>query len=156
MPRRYWLMKSEPSTFSWDDLQKEPRRTTCWDGIRNYQARNFLRDDIRTGDGVLFYHSSTDPASVVGTAVVVRAGYPDPTQFDRRASYYDAKSSRENPRWYAVDIKAEKAFDRPVTLAQMRGTRGLEKMRLLQKGSRLSVLPVTAREWRIVTKLGGL
>ena len=154
MAKRYWLMKSEPGSFSWTDLEREPRQTTCWDGVRNYQARNFLRDDIQVGDGVLFYHSSADPTAVVGTAEVVRAGYPDPSQFDRRSNYHDPKSSKDAPRWYAVDIRAEKALARPVTLEAMRATPALKKMRLLQRGNRLSVLPVTAAEWRTVTKLG--
>jgi predicted RNA-binding protein with PUA-like domain len=156
MARRYWLMKSEPHVFSWDHLLKEPDRTTCWDGVRNYQARNFLRDEIKVGDGVLFYHSSTDPTAVVGTAKVVRAGYPDPTQFNRRSKYHDPASSKDDPRWFAVDIKADKALKRPVTLKEMREKRGLEKMKLIQRGMRLSVMPVTASEWKIVTKLGGL
>jgi len=154
MAKRYWLMKSEPGSFSWTDLEREPRQTTCWDGVRNYQARNFLRDDIQVGDGVLFYHSSADPTAVVGTAEVVRAGYPDPSQFDRRSKYHDPKSSKDDPRWYAVDIRAEKALARPVTLETMRATPALKKMHLLQRGNRLSVLPVTAAEWRTVTKLG--
>jgi predicted RNA-binding protein with PUA-like domain len=154
MAKRYWLMKSEPGSFSWTDLEREPRQTTCWDGVRNYQARNLLRDEIQVGDGVLFYHSSADPTAVVGTAKVVRAGYPDPSQFDRRSRYHDPKSSKDAPRWYAVDIRAEKALARPVTLEAMRATPALKKMRLLQRGNRLSVLPVTAAEWRTVTKLG--
>ncbi len=156
MARGYWLMKTEPDTFSWDDLMKEPGQTTHWDGVRNYQARNFLRDRIRVGDGVLFYHSSTDPPAAVGTATVVKTGYPDPTQFDRKSKYHDPKSNRDNPRWFVVDIKADKAFKRPVTLKEMRENPGLEKMKLIQRGMRLSVQPVTAAEWKIVTKMGGL
>jgi predicted RNA-binding protein with PUA-like domain len=154
MTKHYWLMKSEPGTYSWDDLTREPRKTTCWDGVRNYQARNFLRDEIGVGDGVLFYHSSADPKAVVGVAKVVKAGYPDPSQFDRRSKYHDPKSSKDDPRWYAVDIQAEKALTRPVTLEAMRSTPALKKMRLLQRGNRLSVLPVTAAEWRTITRLG--
>ena len=156
MVRRHWLMKSEPDVFSWDHLVAEPGRKTCWDGVRNYQARNFLRDEIKVGDGVLFYHSNVEPKAVVGVAKVVRAGYPDPTQFDRRAKHYDPKSDRDSPRWYAVDIKADKAFRRPVTLQEMREKRGLEKFKLIQRGMRLSVMPVTAAEWKIITRVGGL
>ena len=154
MAKRYWLMKSEPDVFSFHDLTREPGLTTCWDGVRNYQARNYLRDEIRVGDGVLFYHSSADPKAVVGTAKVVKAGYPDPTQFDRRHKYYDPKSSKAEPRWYVVDIKAEKAFKRPVVLEEMRGVPALKNMRLLQRGQRLSVMPVGAAEYRVVVRLG--
>jgi predicted RNA-binding protein with PUA-like domain len=154
MTRRYWLMKTEPEVFSWDDLLKEPRKTTCWDGVRNYQARNFLRDEIAVGDGVLYYHSGGDAKAVVGTAKVVKAGYPDPSQFDRRSKYHDQKSSEDAPRWYAVDIRAEKGFARPVTLDAMREVASLKEMRLLQRGNRLSVFPVTAAEWKAVTGLG--
>lgn len=154
MARQYWLMKTEPDTFSWDDLLEEPGRTTTWDGVRNYKARNLLRDDFRVGDGVLFYHSSAEPRAVVGTAKVVRAGYPDPTQFDRGSRYHDPKSSKDEARWFAVDIRADRAFDRPVTLQEMRRTPGLEDMVVLRRGNRLSVTPVTAREWEIVNRLG--
>ncbi len=156
MARGFWLMKTEPGAFSWGDLLKEPGQTTPWDGVRNYQARNFLRDQIKVGDGVLFYHSSTDPPAVVGTAEVVKSGYPDPIQFDRKSKYHDPKSHRDNPRWFVVDIKADKAFKRPVTLKEMREKPGLEKMKLIQRGMRLSVQPVTAAEWKIVTKMGGV
>lgn len=152
----YWLMKTEPGTFSWDDLGKSPRKTTTWDGVRNYQARNLLRDEIKKGDLVLFYHSNADPPAVVGTAKVVKEGYPDPTQFDRRSKYHDPKSDPGNPRWFVVDIKRDRAFKRPVTLPELRGLRGLEKMVLLRKGSRLSVQPVSPREWKIILERGGL
>lgn len=154
MPRRYWLVKSEPDVFSFDDLWASPRRTTHWDGVRNYQARNTLRDEMKKGDLVLFYHSSTDPMAVVGVAEVVREGYPDHTAFDAKDPHYDPKSKREAPTWYMVDLRAVKKFLRPVTLAELRSTRGLEKMALLQKGSRLSVQPVSAVEFRIVEGLG--
>lgn len=154
MPRRYWLVKSEPDVFSFDDLWASPRRTTHWDGVRNYQARNTLRDEMKKGDLVLFYHSSTDPMAVVGVAEVVREGYPDHTAFDAKDPHYDPKSKREAPTWYMVDLRAVKKFLRPVTLAELRSTRGLEKMALLQKGSRLSVQPVSAAEFRIVEGLG--
>lgn len=154
MPRRYWLVKSEPDAFSFDDLLASPRRTTHWDGVRNYQARNTLRDAMKKGDLVLFYHSSTDPMAVVGVAEVVREGYPDHTAFDPGDSHYDPKSRRELPTWFMVDLKAVKKFSRAVTLAELRATKGLEKMALLQKGSRLSVQPVSEAEFRIVEGLG--
>jgi len=151
---RYWLMKSEPSVFSIDDLARAKDGTTRWDGVRNYQARNFLRSDIAVGDGVLFYHSSAEPPAVAGTAKVVRAGYPDPTQFDPRDGHFDRDSSRDDPRWYAVDIKFDAKFARAVTLPELRETRALAEMVLLRRGSRLSVQPVTAAEWKQILKMG--
>lgn len=151
---RHWLVKSEPDVFSFDDLLACPRRTTTWDGVRNYQARNTLRDDMKKGDLVFFYHSSTDPAQIVGVAEVARDGYPDATALDPADSHFDPKSKAEAPSWYAVDIKAVKKLARPVTLAELRAVKGLEKMTLLQKGSRLSVQPVTEREWDIIYKMG--
>jgi predicted RNA-binding protein with PUA-like domain len=153
--RGYWLLKSEPGSFSFDDLMNAPGRTTYWDGVRNYQARNFMRDSMRVGDGVLFYHSSTDEPAVAGIAEVVRAGYPDHTAFDRGDPHYDAKSRAESPTWYMVDVRAVERFDEPVTLTELRRTPGLEGMALLQRGSRLSVQPVRAAEWKIVRALGG-
>ena len=152
---KYWLVKSEPSSFSWDDLWRAPKRTTSWEGVRNYQARNFLRD-MRKGDRVFFYHSSAEPNAIVGIAEVVREAYPDPTQFDQKSEMLDPKSSRDDPRWSTVDLKALRAFDRPVELTALRGVAGLEKMELLRKGSRLSVNSVTEREARIVAALGGI
>jgi predicted RNA-binding protein with PUA-like domain len=154
MPRRYWLFKSEPNVFSIDDLEKSPKKTTMWEGVRNYQARNMLRDDVKKGDGVLFYHSSVEPMAVAGTATVVKEGYPDPTQFQKSAKYYDPNSAKDNPRWFLVDIKFDQKFGRPVTLAEVKEAKGLEKMVLIKKGSRLSIQPVTAAEWRIVRRLG--
>lgn len=155
MPR-YWLFKSDPATFGLDDLERSPGRTTCWDGVRNYQARNLLRDEVGVGDGVLFYHSQTKPPAVVATAEVVRAGYPDPTQFDPGDPGHDPGSPRGAPRWYAVDIRLGRRLERPVELPELRGAPGLEEMVLLRKGSRLSIQPVTAAEWRIVLRLGGV
>ena len=152
--RRYWLVKSEPDVFSFDDLLASPKKTAHWDGVRNFQARNTLRDLMKKGDLVLFYHSSADPTAVVGVAEVVREGYPDHTAFDAKDPHFDAKSTKENPTWYMVDLKALEAFKRPVTLAELRGTKGLEKMVLLQKGSRLSVQPVSTKEWEIIHDLG--
>ncbi len=151
--RRYWLIKSEPSSFSFDHLLGAPKRTTSWEGVRNYQARNLLRDEMQRGDGVLFYHSSTDVPAIVGEAEVVREGYPDPTAFDASDSHYDARSTRESPAWFTVDVRAVSRFEQEIPLARLRQTPGLERMVLVQKGSRLSVQPVTAEEWRIVHAL---
>jgi predicted RNA-binding protein with PUA-like domain len=149
---RHWLIKSEPSSFSWDDLWKLPKRTTSWEGVRNYQARNFLRD-MRVGDLAFFYHSSAEPNAIIGVAEIVREAYPDPTQFDVADSHYDPKSKREAPMWSTVDVRAREPLARPVTLTELRAAKGLEKMELLRKGSRLSVTPVSAAEWAVVCKL---
>jgi len=146
-------MKTEPTTYSIEDLEKESNQTTCWEGVRNYQARNLLRDDIQEGDRVLFYHSACKEPAVVGTAVVSRPGYADSHAFDKRSKYYDAKSDPDNPRWYMVDVKLEQKFDAPVTLASMREKASLKEMTLLQKGSRLSVQPVKKKEFDIVLKM---
>ncbi|HEX2778875.1 MAG TPA: EVE domain-containing protein [Gemmatimonadaceae bacterium] len=153
MPR--WLLKSEPSEFSFADLQRAPGGTTSWDGVRNYAARNFLRA-MKVGDRVFFYHSNAEPNAIVGVAEVVREAYPDATQFDRKSEYYDPKSPRDEPRWSSVDIRAVAPFARPVTLAELRSAKGLEKMELLRKGSRLSVTPVSDAEWAIVAAIGGV
>jgi predicted RNA-binding protein with PUA-like domain len=153
MPR-YWLLKSEPEAFSIDDLARAKKQTTRWDGVRNYQARNFLRDDLAVGDGVLFYHSNADPPAVVGTARVVRAGYPDPTQFDAGDSHHDPASATDDPRWFAVDIAFDSKFAHAVTLPELRADPALADMVLLRKGSRLSVQPVSATEWKQIAKLG--
>lgn len=153
MPVRYWLMKTEPTTYSIDDLEKESNQTTCWEGVRNYQARNLLRDEIQEGDRVLFYHSACKEPAVVGTAVVSRGGYPDSHAFDKRSKYFDAKSDPDNPRWYMVDVKLESKFDQPVTLAALREKASLKDMVLLQKGSRLSVQPVKKKEFDAVLKM---
>lgn len=153
-PGRYWLVKSEPGTFSWDDLWRSPKRTTSWDGVRNHQARNFMRDDMRVGDPVLFYHSSATPTAIVGIAEVAREAYPDHTALDPSSEYHDPKSTPERPIWMMVDIRAVEPFVAPVTLEQLRGVKGLEKMMLLQRGSRLSVQPVTEREFEIVRRMG--
>ncbi len=151
--RRCWLVKTEPETFSIQDLAASKNQTTCWDGVRNYQARNFLRDEMRVGDKVLFYHSSTDPTAIVGTAKVVREGYPDPTAWDPASPYYDPKSSPENPRWYMVDLQLEKIFPRPLTLQELREVPELEGMELLRKGSRLSVQPVSQEHYDVILRL---
>jgi predicted RNA-binding protein with PUA-like domain len=154
--RRHWLVKSEPDSFSFDDLLASPSRTTCWDGVRNYQARNFMRDDMKKGDLVLFYHSSVDPAEIVGIAEVVRESYPDHTALDPADPHFDPKSRADEPTWMMVDLRAVRRLARPLTLPDLRGVKGLESMALLQKGSRLSVQPVSAAEWEIVCRLGGV
>ena len=154
MPKQYWLLKSDPHAFGLPHLKRCRNRTTIWDGVRNWQACRFLREEIRKGDGVLFYHSQLSPPEVVAIARVVRAGYPDPTQFDPKEQYHDPKSTPEKPRWYAVDIRLERDLTRPVTLPEIRETPGLEEMVLVRR-SRLSVQPVTAAEWRIILKMGG-
>jgi predicted RNA-binding protein with PUA-like domain len=151
--RKYWLMKSEPNTFSLDDLARSPEHTTCWDGVRNYQARNFMRD-MAIGDEVLFYHSSADPPAVVGIATVVKTAYPDPTQFDKSNKHYDPGSNSSSPRWDMVDIKYVRKLSRPVTLDQLRKEKQLKRMVLLRKGSRLSVQPVNPLEWEHILSMG--
>ena len=153
-PRRHWLVKSEPDVFSFADLLASPGRTTRWDGVRNYQARNFMRDDMKRGDLVFFYHSSADPAAIVGVAEVAREAYPDPTALDPGDPHFDPKSRADAPVWMAVDLRAVEPLVHPLTLAELRGVKGLEKMALLQKGSRLSVQPVTAQEWQVVYRMG--
>ena len=155
MPVQYWLMKTEPTTYSIDDLARDKDQTTCWEGVRNYQARNLLRDEVQKGDRVLFYHSACKEPAVVGTAVVSRSGYPDSHAFDRRSKYFDKKSDPENPTWYMVDITLDQKFDEPVTLAALRDRAALKGMVLLQKGSRLSVQPVKKKEFDAITKMAG-
>src|SRR4051812_16198342 len=153
--RRYWLVKSEPDAFSFDDLLASPDRTTCWDGVRNYQARNTMRDDMKRGDLVFFYHSSAEPTAIVGVCEVVRESYPDHTALDPRDPHFDPKSKADAPTWMMVDLKAVEKLKHAVTLTELRGVKGLEKMVLLQRGSRLSVQPVSAKEWETVMKLAG-
>ena len=153
--RHYWLMKSEPSVFSIEDLARAPKRTTAWDGVRNYQARNFMRA-MNTGDQVLFYHSNADPPAIVGVAEVVRTAYPDPTQFERGHAHYDPASDPANPRWDLVDIRHVETFQTPLGLDSLRRESALKGMVLLQKGSRLSVQPVTAAQWRHVLTLANI
>ena len=153
--RRYWLLKSEPDCFSYDDLLAAARRTTHWSGVRNYQARNFIRDDMSPGDGVLFYHSSASPAGIVGTAEIVREGYPDFTAWDPSDEHFDPKSSESNPVWYMVDVRAGERFRHFIDLPSLRHVRELEAMELLRKGSRLSVQPVRANEWAAILRIGG-
>ena len=151
--RRYWLLKTEPTSFSIDDLMAAPGRTTTWDGVRNFQARNMLRDEMQPGDLAFIYHSSTDPTGIAGVGEIVKAGYPDPTAFDRKDSHFDPKSRKESPTWYVVDVKGVEKFKEIITLERLRGVSGLEKMVLLKKGSRLSVQPVSSDEWEVIDKL---
>jgi len=146
----FWLMKSEPDECSIDDALAAPGRITPWTGVRNYQARNFMRDGMRVGDGVFFYHSSCPEPGIAGLAEVASAPYPDPTQFDRRTDYYDAKSKRTSPRWAMVDVRALKKIPL-VPLAELRRHKALAKMWLLRPGSRLSITPVSQVEWRYIT-----
>ncbi len=150
---RAWLVKSEPESYSIADLQRDG--VTPWDGVRNYQARNTLRDEMAVGDPVLFYHSSADPLAITGLAEVASAPRPDPTAFDRRDPHYDPKSSREAPTWYLVDLRHVATFAEPVTRQRLAAEPALAKMALLQRGSRLSVQPVTAGELAVVLKLAG-
>jgi predicted RNA-binding protein with PUA-like domain len=146
---KYWLMKSEPEECSFDDLLAAPGRSTAWSGVRNYQARNFMRNAMRIGDGVLFYHSGAAPG-IAGIAEVASAPYPDATQFERASPYYDPGSSRERPRWFNVDVRALRKT-RFVPLAELRAQSRLAKMWVLRRGNRLSITPVSAAEWRFIT-----
>ena len=149
----YWLMKSEPHVYSWDDLNDDGE--THWDGVRNYQARNIMRDDMALGDLVFFYHSNCKPPHVAGVARVCRAGYPDFTAHDPGSKYFDAKSSPEKPRWIMVDIEPVAPIEPIVTLAELRGNPTLEGMPLLRRGQRLSVQPVSREHFEIICKMGG-
>lgn len=151
MAKRYWLMKSEPDEFSIDALQKvdvEP-----WSGVRNYQARNYMRDGMQVGDGVLFYHSNCDEPGVVGLAEVASEAYPDPTQFDAKSDYHDPASTREAPRWLLVDVRYKRRLKRTITLAELKASAELEDFALVQRGNRLSVLPVTKAQWDFILAL---
>jgi predicted RNA-binding protein with PUA-like domain len=151
----HWLLKTEPSTFSVDDLERAPRRTTSWDGVRNYQARNMLRDGMKRGDQAFLYHSSCEVPGIAGIVEVVKEGYPDPTAFDRRHHHYDPGSDAANPRWYMVDVKLVRRLARVITLTELRAhARGaLAGMLLLRAGNRLSVTPVDDRHWQFVLSL---
>ncbi len=150
---KYWLFKSEPNAYSIDDLKKD--KVEHWDGIRNYQARNMLRDDVKKGDVVLFYHSSCKVPGAVGVARVVREGYPDHTSWDPKSEHPDLKSTEEKPIWYMVDLKFKKKLKEIVTLQDMRGMPKLEGMRLLQRGNRLSLFPISKKHFDTIVKLGG-
>ena len=149
---RYWLMKSEPDEFSIDDLVHAPKQTTPWIGVRNYQARNFMRDDMRIGDRAFFYHSSCPAPGIAGIAEISKLAYPDATQFDPKSPYYDRKSQRDAPRWVHVDVKLVRKTPL-ITLPMLRATPGLDDMVVLRRGNRLSITPVTPAEWKIIEKL---
>lgn len=149
----YWLMKSEPDVYGIDDLARQRKKTDHWDGIRNYQARNFMRDEMKAGDRAFFYHSNCAQPGIVGIMTIARGGYPDHTAFDPKEKYYDPKSSPDAPRWYMVDVTLERKLDRVITLQELKQHRQLKNMRLLQRGNRLSIMPVTRREWDYILKL---
>jgi predicted RNA-binding protein with PUA-like domain len=151
----HWLMKTEPSTFGIDDLAKKPKKTAMWDGVRNYQARNMLRDDFQKGDLAFIYHSSTDVMGIVGVMQVVRTAYPDPTQFDKKSDHHDPGSERENPRWYVVDVQLKRRFKRVITLDELRNhaEKELDGMLLLKRGNRLSITPVSDAHWNFILSL---
>ena len=152
MMSRYWLMKSEPDVYGIEDLARDGKGE--WDGVRNYQARNFMRDQMKLGDRVLFYHSNAKPPGVAGLAEVCREGYPDFTAWDPKSKYHDPKSPKESPRWFMVDVKYVETFPEVVPLEALRTTPGLEEMLVIRKGQRLSIQPVTKDEYQIVTKMG--
>lgn len=152
MAKRYWLMKSEPTSYSIDDLKRD--KSTLWEGVRNYQARNFMMKEMSVGDEVLFYHSSTEPPAVVGIAEVSAPAEPDPTQFDTGDSHHDPKATPASPIWYCVRVKFKQKLGRPVALTELREQKELQNMMLLRKGSRLSIQPVTEKEFKLVSKLG--
>ncbi len=147
--RRYWLIKSEADVFSFDDLMAAPKRTTCWDSVRNSSARNFLRDGMKKGDRCFYYHSNATPSAIVGICEVVKEGYPDHTAFDPAHDYFDPKSDPDTPTWFMVDVRAVEALPRPVTLAELKAEPALAEMALIKVG-RLSVVPVRAAEWETV------
>ena len=149
---KHWLMKSEPGVFGVDDLVRAPRKTAAWWGVRNYQARNFMRDQMEIGDGVFFYHSSCPEPGIAGIARVSKLAYPDETQFDRKSEYFDPKASRDNPRWFNVDVTLVKKT-RVVGLPELHSHPELTSMRVLQRGNRLSITPVDLREWDFIMKL---
>ncbi len=149
----YWLFKSEPETFSIDTLAHKPKQTEHWDGVRNYQARNFMRDDMQVGDLGFFYHSNCAIPGIVGIIKIVKAAYPDFTAFDPESKYYDPKSSPDNPRWHMVDVKFIQKFPEVISLAELKRQAKLKDMLILQKGNRLSITPVTHKEWEIILDL---
>lgn len=151
----YWLLKSEPSEFSIDDLQACPKQETCWDGVRNYQARNFMRDAMADGDLAFFYHSNCAEPGIVGIARVVSAAYPDHTAFDPKDKHFDAASDPDNPRWFMVDIRYERTLERPITLKELKhyNDDALKDLALLRRGNRLSVMPVSAEQWNFIVGL---
>lgn len=150
---RYWLMKSEPDTFGIGHLKKRPQQTEPWDGVRNYQARNMMRDDMQAGDKAFFYHSNCAEPGIVGIVQIVKAGYPDVTALDPESRYYDPKASSDNPRWYRVDVKFEKQFDNIISLQTLKQYPQLTGMAVLAKGNRLSITPVSDTHWAFIQSL---
>ncbi len=153
MPTKYWLIKSEPEVFSIDDLAKAKNQTTYWDGIRNYQARNYIRDEMKIGDKVIFYHSNAEPPAAVGICEVVKEGYPDFTAFDPKNIHYDPKSKKDSPTWFMFDVKFVKKFSKSVSISEIKSNKKLQKMKLVQTGNRLSVMPVTKEEFEEIEKM---
>lgn len=151
---KYWLMKSEPEVFSIDDLINAKNQTTFWDGVRNYQARNYIRDEMKVGDKVIFYHSNSEPPSAVGICEIVKEAYPDFTAFDPDNPHYDPKSKKDSPTWFMVDIKFVKKFSHFVSINEMRENKKLQNMKLLQRGNRLSVMPLSKDEFNEIIKMG--
>ena len=151
---KYWLMKSEPDVFSFSDLKERPNLTEPWNGVRNYQARNFMRDEIKVGDLILFYHSSCEIPGIAGIARVSSPPYPDPTQFEKKSEYFDPKATQENPRWFLVDVTFHKNLKKVITLEELRTHPELASMQLLKKGNRLSILPVSPEEYKFIVGLG--
>ncbi|HET9033104.1 MAG TPA: EVE domain-containing protein [Dokdonella sp.] len=151
MSKRYWLIKSEPEEFSIDALAKV--KSEPWSGVRNYQARNFMRDGMKVGDGILFYHSNCAEPGVVGIAEVASEAYPDPTQFDKHGDYYDPKSQPAEPRWLLVDVAFKRKLKRTITLSELKGHDALEEFALVRRGNRLSVMPVTRAQWNFILDL---
>lgn len=152
----YWLFKSEPSVFSWEDLKKAKAQTTFWDGVRNYQVRNWLRDEIKIGDLVLFYHSNAEPCGVAGVCEVVKEGYPDHTQFDSENKHYDPKAIPSKPTWFMVDVKRKVDFKKFVALEELKNNPELQYLKILQRGNRLSITPVEQEEFAEICKMGGV
>ncbi len=146
----YWLMKSEPDTFSIDDLQQRPDKTEIWDGVRNYQVRNMLRDAMKAGDLAFFYHSSCKVPGIVGVMKIVKPGYIDNSAFDPTSKYYDPKNKQKNPSWYCVDVKFVKKLKRTISLNELKTNPALNQMQLLKKGNRLSIMPINSIEWQII------
>ncbi len=154
MKTKYWLIKSEPEVFSIEDLSKSKNKTTYWDGVRNYQARNYMRDEMKIGDKVIFYHSNTEPPAAVGICEVIKEAYPDFTAFEPNDPHFDPKSKKNSPTWFMVDIKLIYKFERFISLSEMKKNKKLQKMKLLQRGNRLSVIPITKVEFEEIVKLG--
>lgn len=150
---QYWLMKSEPETFSIEDLQQAPGKITCWEGVRNYQARNFMNSTMRIGDQAFFYHSNCKVPGIVGIVKVASDSYPDHTQFDPESDYYDPKSTPAKPRWFMRDVKFIRKFKNIVPLSDLKAKKSLEKMQILQRGNRLSITPVDKKDWQTILEM---